>query len=108
MVYDLRKTKSLFLLIQFTQLKFIIFSKAWWYLRVTELGLNREWRPDNNQDTSGTPGYMAPEVMCRQNHSYEVDYLAMGVIIYEFMLGKRPSYGWNRKEIRDQMLQKQV
>lgn len=35
------------------------------YLRVTDLGIARQLRPDNNQDTSGTPGYMAPEVMCR-------------------------------------------
>jgi hypothetical protein len=31
---------------------------------------------------------MAPEVMCRQNHGIAVDYFALGVIIYEFMLGK--------------------
>jgi serine/threonine kinase 32 len=35
------------------------------YLRITDFGIAREWRPENNQDTSGTPGYMAPEVMCR-------------------------------------------
>jgi hypothetical protein len=32
---------------------------------------------------------MAPEVMCRQNHTYAVDYFALGVIGYEFMLGRR-------------------
>jgi hypothetical protein len=31
---------------------------------------------------------IAPEVMCRQNHSYSVDYFAVGVICYEFMLGR--------------------
>lgn len=35
-----------------------------------------------------TPGYMAPEVMCRQNHGFAVDYFAVGVIAYEFMLGR--------------------
>ena len=35
------------------------------YVRITDLGISREWTPDNSQDTSGTPGYMAPEVMCR-------------------------------------------
>ncbi len=35
------------------------------YVRVTDLGIARYWRPDNACDTSGTPGYMAPEVMCR-------------------------------------------
>lgn len=51
---------------------------------------------------------MAPEVMCRQDHSFPVDYYAVGVIAYELMLGKRPYYGRNRKEIRDQILSKQV
>ncbi len=33
-------------------------------LRLTDFGIARIWRPDNASDTSGTPGYMAPEVMC--------------------------------------------
>lgn len=57
-------------------------------MRITDLGIARVLRPENAQDTSGTPGYMAPEVMCRQNHSYAVDYFALGVIGYEFMLGR--------------------
>ena len=28
------------------------------YVRVTDLGIARVWRPDNAKDTSGTPGYM--------------------------------------------------
>jgi len=28
------------------------------YLRLTDLGIARYWRPDNSCDTSGTPGYM--------------------------------------------------
>jgi hypothetical protein len=31
---------------------------------------------------------MAPEVMCRLNHSFPVDYFALGVIGYEFMIGR--------------------
>ena len=30
----------------------------------------------------------APEVMCRQPHTYAVDYFALGVLCYEFMLGR--------------------
>ena len=51
---------------------------------------------------------MAPEVMCRQNHTVAVDYFAMGVIAYECMFGKRPYNGKDRKEIRDNILSKQV
>jgi serine/threonine protein kinase len=34
------------------------------YAYLTDLGIARKLRPDNASDTSGTPGYMAPEVMC--------------------------------------------
>ena len=46
--------------------------------------------------------------MCRQDHSFPVDYYAVGIIAYELMLGRRPYNGRNRKEIRDQILSKQV
>ena len=52
------------------------------YLRITDLGISRVLREDNHQDTSGTPGYMAPEVICRKNHSYAVDFFAVGVMGY--------------------------
>ena len=71
------------------------------YVHITDMGISRIWSPDNAADTSGTPGYMAPEVMCRQNHGVAVDYFALGVVCYEFMFGKRPYSGKNRKEIRD-------
>lgn len=58
------------------------------YIRVTDLGVSREVKANNAEDTSGTPGYMAPEVICKMNHSYPVDYFALGVMGYEFMTGK--------------------
>ena len=30
------------------------------YVRITDLGVARTYRPNNSIDTSGTPGYMAP------------------------------------------------
>jgi serine/threonine protein kinase len=35
------------------------------YVSITDLGIARRWKLDNSSDTSGTPGYMAPEVLCR-------------------------------------------
>lgn len=58
------------------------------YVRVTDLGVSREVKPINAEDTSGTPGYMAPEVICKMNHSFPVDFFALGVIAYEMMIGK--------------------
>ena len=78
------------------------------YVRITDFGIAKENMEDNSSETSGTPGYMAPEVMKARNHSFAVDFFALGVIGYEFMLGKRPYYGKNRKEIKEQMLAKQA
>ncbi|OMJ66235.1 hypothetical protein SteCoe_36995 [Stentor coeruleus] len=78
------------------------------YLTITDFGIARVWTLENAKDTSGTPGYMAPEVMCRQNHGVAVDYFAIGVIIYEIMFNVRPYLGRSRKDIRDQILAKQV
>ncbi|CAD8135360.1 unnamed protein product [Paramecium octaurelia] len=78
------------------------------YLRITDFGIARIWKPQNSHETSGTPGYMAPEVMCRQNHGVAVDYFALGIIIHECILGKRPYTGKSRQEIRDQIIAKQA
>ena len=78
------------------------------YVRITDFGIAKENMPDNSSETSGTPGYMAPEVMKAKNHSFPVDFFAIGVIGYEFMLGRRPYYGKNRNEIKEQMLTKPV
>jgi serine/threonine protein kinase len=78
------------------------------YLRITDFGIARHYKKENSQETSGTPSYMAPEVLCKQNHTFAVDYYALGVIAYECMMGKRPYSGKTRQEIRDQMFQKQV
>ena len=76
------------------------------YVRITDFGIAKENLPDNSSETSGTPGYMAPEVMKSRNHSFPVDFFAIGVIGYEFMTGTRPYCGKNRKEIKEQMLSK--
>lgn len=78
------------------------------YARITDLGVARPFRTNNSTDTSGTPGYMAPEVLCRQNHSYSVDFFALGVIAHEMMLRRRPFVGRSRKEIREEVLARQV
>jgi serine/threonine protein kinase len=78
------------------------------YLHITDFGIARIWTPENSKDTSGTPGYMAPEVIFRQNHGIAADYFAVGVILYELMMGRRPYVGRDRKEIRDHIISKQA
>ncbi len=78
------------------------------YLRITDFGVAKIYQKENANETSGTPGYMAPEVMCAQNHSYAVDYFALGVLAFEFMYGIRPYLGKSRKEIKELILSRQV
>ena len=66
------------------------------YLRLTDFGIAKLGKDKNTLDASGTPGYMAPEVLCKQSHSYSVDFYALGVICYELMLGSRPYSGQTR------------
>jgi serine/threonine protein kinase len=58
------------------------------YLRVTDFGIARFISDDNTKDSSGTRGYMAPEVMCKQFQGPVVDFYAVGMILYECMIGR--------------------
>ena len=78
------------------------------YVRLTDFGVAKINEEDNSSETSGTPGYMAPEVILVQNHSYPSDFFALGVIGFEFMLGYRPYLGRSRKEIREKIISSQA
>ena len=78
------------------------------YIRITDFGVAKIKKEDNSSETSGTPGYMAPEVLLGLNHSFPVDFFAIGVMGYEFMNGERPYIGKNRKDIKHLMLKKQA
>ena len=78
------------------------------YIRITDFGIAKLYNNKNSHETSGTPGYMSPEVMKGQNHTKAVDYFALGVIGYELSMGKRPYKGKSRKEIKEQMMAKQI
>ena len=66
------------------------------YVRITDFGISKFFSTKNSHETSGTPGYMSPEVMRGQNHTAAVDFFALGVIGYEFMLGRVRNNSFNR------------
>jgi len=78
------------------------------YVRVTDFGIAKYNTADNSSETSGTPGYMSPEVMNAENHSFTADFFAIGVIGYEFLMGFRPYNGKNRKEIKEKIFGEKV
>ena len=59
------------------------------YIYLTDMGIAKLYRHDKNIiDSSGTPGYMSPEVITNKNHSFTCDYFAIGVMVHEFMFQK--------------------
>lgn len=79
------------------------------YLHLTDFGISHEYNEgDEIIDSSGTPGYMAPEIVLRKPHNFNVDFFGLGVIIYELITGKRPYNGKTRKELKEQMLAQEV
>ena len=78
------------------------------YVCITDFGVAKKNMKDNSSETSGTPGYMCPEVICGKNHSFPADFFSIGVIGYEFMMGRRPYQGRGRKEIKEQILKFQA
>lgn len=74
------------------------------YVKLTDFGIARIYRPNNSEDISGSPGYIAPEILCEENHTYASDYFSLGILTYELMKGDRPYLGKSRREIKEKIL----
>ncbi len=40
--------------------------------------------------SSGTPNYIAPEILRGEDYSFSVDWWALGVLLYEMLAGRSP------------------
>ena len=49
--------------------------------------------PDAQSCQVGTPDYLAPELLLGTGHGPEVDWWALGSILYEFIMGERLGFG---------------
>ena len=83
----------------------ILFDKKG-YVHLADFGIAKklDGEPEERiEDASGSPGYMSPETIFNQKHSYASDFFSLGVICYEMMMKKRPYNGKNRQEIKENM-----
>jgi serum/glucocorticoid-regulated kinase 2 len=68
------------------------------YLKVIDYGLAKILKEDQLSKTfCGTPEYLAPEMVKHEGHNFAVDWWALGILIYEMVIGVTPFYSRERK-----------
>ena len=60
------------------------------YLKMCDFGFAKHVGSGKTFTFCGTPDYQAPEIIKRVGHSYAADYWALGVLIYELLIGDAP------------------
>jgi serine/threonine protein kinase len=75
----------------------LIFDKKG-YIHINDMTLIREKSNNNYLITSGHSGYMAPEIIFRNNYGIESDFYSLGVILYEIMFNRLPYKSNSREE----------
>jgi len=61
-------------------------------VKIGDFGLatSVEYDGERKKTLCGTPNYIAPEVLGKKGHSYEVDVWSLGCILYTLLVGKPP------------------
>lgn len=61
-------------------------------IKIGDFGLATkiDYDGERKKTLCGTPNYIAPEVLCKKGHSYEVDAWSLGCIVYTLLCGKPP------------------
>ncbi|XP_039666462.1 microtubule-associated serine/threonine-protein kinase 3 isoform X2 [Perca fluviatilis] len=70
--------------------------------------MEKDTREFIDKQVCGTPEYIAPEVILRQGYGKPVDWWAMGVILYEFLVGCVPFFGDTPEELFGQVVSDEI
>ena len=61
------------------------------HVKLVDFGLSKRLlRHERTKTLCGTPEYIAPEMLSREGHGYEVDWWQLGIFFYDILFGKTP------------------
>jgi serine/threonine protein kinase len=72
------------------------------HVRLADFGLSKEGITGGTTGTGsfcGTAEYLAPEILNRTGHGFGVDWWALGMVLYEMLVGMPPWYSRDREEL---------
>ncbi|CAD8058949.1 unnamed protein product [Paramecium primaurelia] len=80
------------------------------HVRIADFGLSKPHM--ENQEVAysfcGSPEYMAPEMLLKQGHTFQLDLYCLGALLYELTTGLPPFYSRNTDEIYQKILNQKL
>ncbi|CAD8121453.1 unnamed protein product [Paramecium sonneborni] len=77
------------------------------HIKLADFGLAKPNAQDDKMAYSfcGSPEYMAPEMLLKLGHNYQIDHYCLGALLYELLTGLPPYYSSNPEQIYQNILQ---
>jgi len=74
------------------------------FVKLVDFGLAKQLLSGKTWTLCGTPDYLAPEIILNEGHDLAVDYWALGILIFEMVVGSPPFYGDDPMEVYEKIL----
>ena len=62
------------------------------YIKIIDFGMAKVIGQETSFDMYGTREYLAPEMVTKSGHDFSVDWWAVGILLYEMLIGITPFY----------------
>ena len=73
------------------------------YIKLVDFGLAKVLTSGKTWTLCGTPDYLAPEIILNEGHDLAVDYWALGILIFEMVVGIPPFYAEDPMEVYEKV-----
>ncbi|KAF3480104.1 serine/threonine-protein kinase PRKX [Arthroderma uncinatum] len=78
------------------------------HLKLVDFGFAKQQYNLETYTLCGTPEYLAPEVIHNSGHGLAVDWWALGILIYEFLVGQPPFWDSNPMGIYEKIVEGRI